>query len=176
MDLGRIVLWVAIGMAAVVAVLLWRWFARRRLGSTFGLREVEALAAPSTDSVSEPEPEPEAPVLRSGIEQALRLLNEEREPADAVIRAWLGLQRTAAESGIVRRAAETPTEFTTRITSRVFVDDRAIKTLLALYLRTRFGDHRVTAAEVAKVRIALQGLARSWNAAAGSTTPGARHG
>ena len=39
---------------------------------------------------------------------------EQRDPADAIVRAWLGLQETAEESGIVRHPAETPTEFTSR--------------------------------------------------------------
>ena len=49
----------------------------------------------------------------------------------------------------MRRPAETPTEFTSRILGRAFADDRAIRTLLRLYLRTRFGDHPVTADDVA---------------------------
>jgi hypothetical protein len=101
-------------------------------------------------------------VLRTGIELALQALDEQREPADAIVRAWLGLQETAAESGIVRRAAETPTEFTSRILSRAFADDRAVRTLLRLYLRTRFGDHPVTTDDVASVRAALQELVRTW--------------
>lgn len=176
-DLGRILLWVAIGIAVVVAaVLLWRWLARRPSRTTAGLREVEVLTAPAPEAAPEPEPEPEPdpPVLRRGVEQALLLLDEEREPADAVMKAWLGLQQTAEDSGIARMAAETPTEFTSRIMRRVFADDRAITTLLTLYLRTRFGDHPVTAADVARARVALQGLARSWDATAGSTAPDRR--
>ena len=106
------------------------------------------------------------PALRTGIELALQVLDEQREPADAIVRAWLGLQETAEESGIVRQPAETPTEFTSRILSRAFADDRAIRTLLRLYLRTRFGDHPVTAEDVAAVRAALQELVRTWPAPA----------
>ena len=107
----------------------------------------------------EPEPEAEPEKLLTGIELALSALDEQREPADAVVRAWLGLQETAEESGIVRRASETPTEFTSRILSRAFADDRAVRTLLRLYLRARFGDHPVTADDVAAVRDALAATA-----------------
>jgi Domain of unknown function (DUF4129) len=167
-DLFRILLWVAIGAAAVVAaLLLWRWLTRRAPRTTVGLRPVGVLTTPppepDPEPVPEPEPEPEQPALRRGVEEALRLLDEEREPGDAVMEAWLGLQQTAEDSGVVRRAAETPTEFTSRIMGRVFTDDRAIQTLLTLYLRCRFGDHPVTATDVARAREALAGLVRSWN-------------
>ena len=99
-------------------------------------------------------------------QHALQTLDEEREPTDAIVRAWLGLQDTAAESGIVRGPAETPTEFTSRILGRVFADDRAVRTLLRLYLRSRFGDHPATATDVQAAREALQALADSWPAAA----------
>ena len=48
----------------------------------------------------EPEAKPEK--LLTGIGLALQALDEQREPADAIVRAWLGLQETAEESGIVR--------------------------------------------------------------------------
>ena len=164
----RILLWVALGVVVVVAaLLLWRWLAGRPLRSISGLR---GAGAPNVPPDPIPEPEPDVPELRSGVEEALRLLDTVREPSDAVMRAWLGLQRTAEDSGILRRAAETPTEFTSRIMSRVSADDRAIRTLLTLYLRTRFGEHPVTAADVARVRAALEGLARSWDDSA-ATVP-----
>jgi hypothetical protein len=51
----------------------------------------------------------------------------------------------------------------------VFANDsagnEAIATLLRLYLRTRFGDHPVTDADVALVRRALQELVRTWDSA-----------
>ncbi|MCW2538310.1 MAG: hypothetical protein JWN95_35 [Frankiales bacterium] len=162
-DVGKILLWIAVAIAVIlIALLLWRWLAGRPSRATLRVPEVAVL----TTSAAELEPEPEAPVIRRGVEQALRLLDEEREPDDAVMRAWLGLQQSAEDSGIVRRPAETPTEFTSRIMSRAFADDRPIRTLLALYLRTRFGNHPVTAADVTRAREALQGLVATWDATA----------
>jgi hypothetical protein len=167
-PLGMVLLWVFVGIAAVVvAYLLWRWYAHRPARTGAGLSGVSALAP--TPPPPADEPEPDAPVVRSGIEQALRQLDTTGEPGDAVLRAWMGLQETAENSGIVRGPAETPTEFTTRIITRVFADDRAIKTLLRLYLQVRFGDHAVTAEDVSTVRIALQELARTWDSTASST-------
>jgi Domain of unknown function (DUF4129) len=158
-----IVLWALVAIAAFgVAVLVWRlWVARPSRAARDRHTAVEAVIS---EMPIEPEPEPDTPALRTGIELAMQVLDEQREPADAIVRAWLGLQETAAESGIVRRAAETPTEFTSRILGRAFADDRAVRTLLRLYLRTRFGDHPVTTEDVAAVRAALQELVRTWPA------------
>jgi hypothetical protein len=172
-PLGTVVLSIIAAVAAVgVAVLLWRWWAGRPSRAVASRNS--AVAAAMSEIPIEPEPEPDTPVLRTGIELALQVLDEQREPADAIVRAWVGLQETAEESGIVRRLAETPTEFTSRILSRAFADDRAIRTLLRLYLRTRFGDHPVTTDDVAAVRTALQELVRTWPAPEFPAGPGPR--
>ncbi len=154
------VLWVLAGLALLgAALVLWRLWSRR---SSRPARDVHAAAvAAARDAPPEPAPEPEPERILTGIELALEALDGERHPTDAVVRAWLGLEQTAAESGVVRRPSETPTELTERILGRVFSDDRAVRTLLRLYLRTRFGDHPVTAWEVAAVRGALGELVRS---------------
>lgn len=160
-GIGPVLLWAIVGIVVIaIAVVLWRWWAGR---PSRAAREPHAVAVHTAREVPvEPEPEPDTPVLQSGIELALALLDDSREPADAIVRAWLGLQDTAQDSGIVRGPAETPTEFTSRILSRAFADDRAIRTLLRLYLRTRFSDHPVTSADVASVRAALEQLVRTW--------------
>jgi hypothetical protein len=163
---GTVLLWIIVGIVALaVAYLIWRWWAGRPSRAARSQHSVPVAATSEVPVVvPEPEPEPDVPALRTGIELALQLLDEQREPADAVVRAWLGLQESAQESGIVRAPAETPTEFTSRILSRAFADDRAIRTLLRLYLRTRFGDHPVSADDVAAVRGALKELVRTWPA------------
>jgi hypothetical protein len=164
-PVGWLILWIIIGIAViVVATMLWRWLRNRPLRESTDQHLVEAMAVTDIPIASEPGPEPDTPILRTGIELALQVLDEQREPADAIVRAWLGLQETAEESGIVRRPSETPTEFTSRILSRAFVDDRAVRTLLRLYLRARFGDHPVTSEDVTTVRTALQELVRTWPA------------
>jgi flagellar basal body-associated protein FliL len=166
-------LWIIIVVLIALAViaLLWRFWRGRRLPAAPSFQGASIQAT----HVVEPEPEPEPEKLLTGIELALQALDDQqREPADAVVRAWLGLQETAEESGIVRRPAETPTEFTSRILSGAFADDRALRTLLRLYLRTRFGDHPVTAADVAEVRDALRQLLSSWPAPAGAPPSGGR--
>ena len=172
-PLGEVLLWIIIGIAVIgVASLLWQWWNRRPLREATGLHSV--VVTETTEIPIEPESEPDTPALRSDIELALQMLDEQREPADAIVRAWLGLQETAEESGIVRQPAETATEFTSRILSRAVVDDRAVRTLLRLYLRTRFGDHPVTSDDVAAVRMALQELVRTWPASDARAETGRR--
>jgi hypothetical protein len=123
--------------------------------------------------VSDPEdvlgaasPAPVAPpVVRRGIARALEVLADDREPGDAVVRAWLGLEQTAADAGVQRRAAETPTEFTVRLLGRVAADRAAVRTLLELYLRARFAGRASEATDVQRARAALAELARSWTGA-----------
>ena len=162
-------LWVAAGLAVLgVAYLLWRRWVRRPSAAAPDVHAAPVDAVRAAVAEPEPEPTPEPEQLRTGIELALAVLDEQREPSDAVVRAWLGLQETAEQSGIVRRPAETPTELTTRILGRVVADDRALRTLLRLYLQARFGDHPVTSEDVAAVRAALGELVRSWRDAAPS--------
>jgi len=172
--LGKILLWTAVAMAVLsVLMLLWRLWVGRRAGAARGRHSI-VTAAPISQVPVEPEPEPDTPALRTGIELALQVLDEQRDPADAVVRAWLGLQETAEESGIARRPAETPTEFTSRILTYAFADGGAVRTLLRLYLRTRFGDHPATAEDVVAVREALRELVRTWPAPAPAAGSGWR--
>jgi hypothetical protein len=158
--LGTILFWVMIALAVVIVIVILGWVWRYPFRSLRRPRNAEGLVTSAAEPVTEPEPD--APVLRRGIDQALALLQNERNPGNAVIRAWLGLEESAADAGIVRRSAETPTEFTSRVMSRVLSDDRAITTLLGLYLRARFGARPVTAADVAALQGALHELARTW--------------
>jgi hypothetical protein len=162
-----VVLWILVA-AAIVAVL---WVLARRVPRP-GPRSAEAvegaaLAAADDDQDAAPaDDEPDAPALRRGIAEALQILGSEREPRDAIVKAWLGLQESAEDAGIVRRPSETPTEFTGRILGRVTSDRESVAVVLQLYLRIRFGDHAATEADVVRVRAALTRLAESWKAEA----------
>jgi HAMP domain-containing protein len=170
-PLGTVALWTVVTIVVLgAAFLFWRWWEGRPSRAARSRHAVAVQAAAAVTSAPGVEPEPDVPVLRTGIERALELLDEQREPGDAIVRAWLGLQETAEQAGIVRQPAETPTEFTARIMGRAFGDDRAIATLLRLYLRTRFGDRPVTTDDVDAVRAALTELIRTWPAPSGSQT------
>jgi hypothetical protein len=179
LPLGTILFWTAVALAVVLAVLFVMWW-RRQAPRRRAPRpnEVDTPPAVAAEVGRPAEPEPDVPVIRSGLEEALLELERDVEPGDAVVRAWLGLQQTAEQSGVTRGRSETPTEFTSRILGRVFANDRAgneaIATLLRLYLRTRFGDHPVTDADVTLVRRALRELVRTWDSSRVRPTRGGR--
>ncbi len=164
-------LWAAIALAIIVVLaLLWRRM-RRALD-----RPALAPLPPLTDAggftpdAEDPANEPEPAVVRRGLDRALETLAEPREPRDAIERAWVGLEEGAADSGLRRLPAETPSEFAARVVARVAADREAADTLLKLYLRVRFSEAEVTAADVATARGAVERLRASWSAAA----PGGR--
>lgn len=157
-----IALWV---LVAVVVALLVRLLLRYLPRPARRTAEPIAESGPLGDDLAEqPDDEavPDAPVVRRGIAEALTALDAGREPADAIVAAWLGLQESAEDAGLARRPAETPTEFTRRILGRVTSDAAAVDTILRLYLPVRFGDRPATAADVELVRAALRHLESSW--------------
>jgi hypothetical protein len=159
--------WLAIVLAALLlAFILFfvvRWLLRRRRDPT------EAVAAPLNElgdlEVLPPDPSVETglPYLRRGLRRALVVLDENRDPSDAIIQAWLGLQESAEDAGFQRFSAETPTEFTTRILNRLQVDADSLATLRRLYLAVRFGSAVATPADVASARRALETLEAQWS-------------
>ncbi|MFF1878836.1 DUF4129 domain-containing protein [Leifsonia sp. NPDC058230] len=163
-DASWIVVLIAVVVLIVVAFLAWR-AVRRRLRRL--ARDDESVVLGPLDVAElEPQPEPDAPQVRRGLDRAIDILGEPRQPRDAIEQAWLGLQEAAEESGVRRLPAETPSEFTARILSRVGADRSAARRLLDLYLRVRFGDAPVGAADVETARASLESLRASWSAEA----------
>ncbi|MFD1720321.1 DUF4129 domain-containing protein [Amnibacterium endophyticum] len=145
-------------VAVVVLVVLIRLLVRalRKRKRRSGLRGLAGLDAIDDQRVAD------APTVLRGIAAALVALETDREPGDAVVRAWLGLQQAAEDAGLPRAAAETPTEFTGRVLSRTGADRSALDALLRLYLRARFGDGAISPADAASARDALRALETSW--------------
>lgn len=155
-TVGTIVLVLAALVGLAIAFLLIRLIlsAIRGRKRRLGLRGSEALDA---------EPQvADAPTVLRGIAAAIVAFQEDREPGDAVVRAWLGLQQAAEDAGFARSPAETPTEFTGRVLSRTGADRAALRTLLGLYLRARFGDGVITPGDAANAQQALRALETSW--------------
>ncbi|WP_285116597.1 DUF4129 domain-containing protein [Leifsonia sp. fls2-241-R2A-40a] len=168
--------WVLIGLIilAVIIALALIWRLRRRRGAPPELPSLGDVSGADTSSPqASPEPEPEPEHVRRGLDRAAEVLAKEREPRDAVERAWLGLEEGAADSGVRRLPAETPAEFAARVVARVAADRDAAGRLLSLYLRARFSSAPVTPGDVAAAREAVDALRSSWNSgrAAGRAHP-----
>jgi hypothetical protein len=164
--LAPVILTIVVIVAA--AVILWfvlRALLKNRVRNTLpDLGAVEPVPAElPADPHAEDEAAPAAPVVHRGLRLALEALDEQREPADAVVRAWLGLQSAAEDSGVERRAAETPTEFTSRVITRVQADAAAAAQLVEVYQGVRFGGHPITPADVRAARAAIEKLLDSWH-------------
>lgn len=143
---------------AGLLLLVAYWLRRRRpppqrlpgIDGTLG--EVSAYAETTAD----------VPTLQRGLALAADVLESGREPRDAIVRAWLGLQEAAEDSGLRRRPAETPTEFTTRVFDSVEADRAAAAALLAVYLRVRFRSVPATEADVEVARRSIRRLRETW--------------
>lgn len=155
------------GLVALVVSRLWQ----RRRSRPEALDPLEEVTGTGTAATA-------APAVRRGIARSLEVLESPRDLDDAVVRAWLGLEEAAADAGVPRAAAETPTEFTARLLSRVPADREAVEVLRELYARARFGGRTGARTrspveqdeqdeqddDAARARAALRALARSWSA------------
>lgn len=103
--------------------------------------------------------EPHLPTLARGVTDADAELRGRLRPTDAVIAAWVALERAAERSGVARDPAATPTEFTVAVLDRTPADPEATRALLGLYLRARFSGDYMTDTEVRAAADALHALA-----------------
>jgi hypothetical protein len=155
-----IVIVMAILVLAALAVIVLLWIRKHpRRGTP---RQFSTVDADAEDLLVGQEAAPDLPTLSRGLALASEALNTERTPRDAIVRAWVGLQEAAEDSGVSRRPSETPTEFTTRVFTAVDADRSAADTLLALYLRVRFGTHPASAKDLRTAKDAIKALRASW--------------
>ena len=160
---GVIILTVLAVAAGVVLFFIVRAILRARARHVTLPPMVAVDEIPADPVAAEVEQEPDAPTVHRGLLAALDALDDEREPEDAVVKAWLGLQSAADDSGVERRPAETPTEFTARVITRVQADERAATALVDVYQAVRFGSHPIGAHEVNAARSAIRKLLDSWH-------------
>lgn len=155
--------WALIVVAIVVAAVLVLLIARV-LAALWRRRESVTAAGRLAVAAGDPDDGVDVPAMQDGIAAAQRLLEEDRPPRDAIIQAWLALERAAAASGVPRSPAQTPTEFTSVVLRRTPADHHAVDVLLRLYLRVRFSEQPLLPADAAAARDALTAIARSWSA------------
>lgn len=158
-DLGFL-LWIGLALAAYLVVwaavrlfpLLRRWLPRwpvRVTPDDAGTDQGHLLAEAAEARVR---------ILRGAVEEAGEAIRRHERPADAVIAAWVALEKAAERSGIRRDPASTPTEFTVSVLDRTPVEPAATRALLELYLRARFSGDAMTSADVTAATEALTTL------------------
>ena len=79
---------------------------------------------------------------------------------DAVVAAWVELEKAAARHGWEREPAQTTTEFTAHLLAVSPAPTHHTTTLRRLYQHARFAHHPVTPHHVATARTALEAIAR----------------
>lgn len=171
------VLWVFVGIAALVALALIGLVARavaRLLRGLIGRRAPRAAVPPAAG----PRVGPGTDVgeeLRERVAAAAEGLQVAAgPPADAVVACWLDLESTAAATGGRRTPSQTPTEFTAALL-RQHLSGAAgaeLTSLLTLYHRARFSSRPVTADDVAAAQWSLAVIADSLGPAADDAPAG----
>lgn len=160
--LGLIFLLLGIAVIAVVLVfvvraLLRMWQDRPLRTRDGGDIEFEGSAADASQ-----ETDAAAPAIRRGIDGALRSIDEQAQPSDAIVAAWVGLEENAADAGLTRGRSETPAEFALRIITRRTGIADAATALLKLYERVRFGGHLADESDRDAARAALNTIEEGW--------------
>lgn len=122
------------GGAAYLLVTLGRRALRRR-------RPRGGLAPPEAPR-SDPLP-PAVDRLAAQVAEARAVVGRAGSPRNAVVAAWIRLQRSVAVAGLPAAPAETPTEYLARVLAAWEVDRTALDELAELYREARFSDHPI---------------------------------
>lgn len=164
--IGATIGFVFLALAAVAAILILVLVVRA-LMRAWRDRPLQTQDGDATDfevqeQAVDAEPDVAAPVIRRGIQGALRTIDERSVATDAIIAAWVGLEESATDAGMIRGASETPSEFALRIiTGRSGISDAA-RELLRLYERVRFGGHVAEEHDRDAARTALRRIEEGW--------------
>ncbi|MDM7854922.1 DUF4129 domain-containing protein [Cellulomonas alba] len=149
-------MYVVIGaiVGTILLVLVTRWLARviRDHRPQVGADEADAGTETGVDRMAT------LPALAEGVQDARLALGQDVPPGDAVVAAWVALERAAQRTGVSRDPAQTPTEFTVAVLDETRADPAATRSLLELYLRARFSEHPLTAADVTAAGAYLETL------------------
>ncbi len=130
---GRVALRVLLGLGALalVALAIWVWLRMR------------ALSAPAPDEAGMADADLEQDALstqqaRSALEEARERLSAVVDAHDAVIAAWLALERAIAAAGVRRRPSQTTLEFVVAVLAAVELERAALQEIAHLYRRALF--------------------------------------
>ena len=143
--------WLGLLLLAVAAALVAR-AVRRRLRDG-GRRRPRR---PRVPSAVEEEPEPEEDVARRAIDAALVPLREPVDAREAVIEAYVRMERVLAERALERQAPEAPREYLDRVLREQGMPERSLTALTELFEEARFSRHPVPDEAPAHARAELE--------------------
>lgn len=151
-DTGLVVTFIVLGVVlAVVAV--WVIYRMRKLA-----RPAQALAGEADED------ELTVTQVRAAFEDARRHLSTVVEAHDAVIAAWLALERAIAAAGVHRRPSQTTLEFVVAVLATLQLDRSALDRLAHLYRRALFDDQPLVEADREEALELLDRLTRDLDA------------
>jgi hypothetical protein len=96
--------------------------------------------------------------LSDVLAETLDDLRGERDPRQAVIRAYSRMERTLAARGLPRREAEAPLEYLGRVLDAVQASAHSVRRLTQLFQRARFSTHEIDTGMKQDAIEALSGL------------------
>ena len=96
--------------------------------------------------------------LSDVLAETLDDLRSERDPRQAVIRAYSRMERTLAARGLPRRETEAPLEYLGRVLDAVQASAHSVRRLTQLFQRARFSTHEIDAGMKEDAIEALSGL------------------
>ncbi|WP_182253446.1 DUF4129 domain-containing protein [Microbacterium esteraromaticum] len=161
MIIGIVLLAVAVTLVLIAIIRL----ARRLLAALRDrMRALPEAAETEVETATAPSPEEplDATAVQRGIAVALSSIAAHRDPGDAIVTAWLGLEETASDAGAGRGRSETPAEFTVRILTRRPGIDEPARILLRLYEQVRFGSTPADERMRREAERALAAIERGW--------------
>ena len=128
-DLGHAPMIILLSLLGAVLVVLAVWVALR----------MRALARPAPPEAGEAaEDELTADRARAALDEARDPLSSLVDAQDAVIAAWLVLERSLAEAGVPRHPSRTTLEFVVEVLAVFDLDRSALDRLAGLYRRALF--------------------------------------
>jgi hypothetical protein len=96
--------------------------------------------------------------LSDVLAETLDDLRGERDPRQAVIRAYARMERTLAARGLPRRETEAPLEYLGRVLDAVQASAHSVRRLTQLFQRARFSTHEIDSGMKEDAIEALSGL------------------
>jgi hypothetical protein len=126
---------------------------------TVALRLVGAL--PDKQLVLDLDPLPDVHVARDALRRDLDAYDAALAGSDVrngIVACWVLLEQTASGLGVVRRPAETATEFVVHFLHALDVDPRPVAALAALYQEARFSSHDLPPEARVRAEAALRGI------------------